>query len=605
MHKRPNVIFILTDDQGYGDLACHGNPYIKTSNIDNLYRESVHLTDYHVGPTCSPTRSGLLTGHYANSTGVWHTVGGRSLLRQNEKTIAQFFKESGYKTGMFGKWHLGDNSPYLPEDRGFDEVVTHGGGAIGNTPDYWGNNYMDDHYRKNKEWIPYKGYCTDVWFNEALNFIDENKEEPFFCYIPTNSPHSPHIVPEKYKEYYYNLAKTDEKAAEFFGYPESDEMIKFYGMVTNIDENIGILRKKLSEWQLDHNTILIFMTDNGTGGGVITGKGQYVTHGFNNGMRGQKCSQYEGGHRVPFFMHWPKAGINQSQDIDILTANVDIVPTLLDLCNVGNPENIDFHGQSLAKLFLKPESVWEYDERIIVTDSQRLIQPLKWRLSSTMYKKWRLVCGEELYNLETDPGERNDIAAYNLEMVKKLRAGYENWWDIVSKQFDEDIPIPLPIKGEESILLTSFDWRNESAGDSGITGGADDAHAIFCQTQVRHGLTRYGYWEIEVKETGKYQFDLHRWPKEEMTAVGEGIPGGLNTVHEIDKGLGGGKKLDIKKAQIQIDDQILSKEVAGNEKDVKFELYLTAGLTHLHAEFSNDEGLNMTPYYVYVSFWKA
>ena len=159
---RPNIVFILTDDQGYGELGCHGNPIINTPHIDRLHAHSTRLTDYHVGPTCAPTRAGLMTGHYHNSTGVWHTIGGRSLLRQDEWSLADAFSGAGYRTGLFGKWHLGDNYPYRPQDRGFDEVATHGGGGIGNTPDYWGNNYNDDHYAVDGEWTPFEGYCTDV-----------------------------------------------------------------------------------------------------------------------------------------------------------------------------------------------------------------------------------------------------------------------------------------------------------------------------------------------------------------------------------------------------------------------------------------------------------
>ena len=198
MLKKPNVVFVLTDDQGYGDLGCHGNTIVKTPNIDRFYDESMRLTDYHVGPTCAPTRAGLLTGHYANSTGVWHTIGGRSLLRKDEYTMANMFSDAGYQTGLFGKWHLGDSYPFRPEDRGFREVVRHGGGGVGNTPDYWENDYFDDTYCANGVWTKYPGYCTDVWFDLGIDFIQRHKDKPFFCYIATNAPHVPHIVDPGY-----------------------------------------------------------------------------------------------------------------------------------------------------------------------------------------------------------------------------------------------------------------------------------------------------------------------------------------------------------------------------------------------------------------------
>ena len=187
--RRPNVVFVLTDDQGYGELGCHGNPIIQTPNLDKLHSQSVRLTNYHVDPTCSPTRSALMTGRYSSRVGVWHTVMGRSLLRRDEVTLADVFADNGYRTGIFGKWHLGDNYPYRPQDRGFQEVLTLGGGAISNTPDFWGNNYFDDMLRHNGKLEKCKGYCTDVFFNAALQFIETNRDRPFFAYIPTpNAP---------------------------------------------------------------------------------------------------------------------------------------------------------------------------------------------------------------------------------------------------------------------------------------------------------------------------------------------------------------------------------------------------------------------------------
>ena len=186
--KQPNVILVLTDDQGYGDIAAHGNPYISTPNLDRLYSESMRLSNYHVCPTCSPTRAALLTGRYNNRTGVWHTVTGRSRIREDETTMAQIFSDNGYETGMFGKWHLGFSYPARPMDKGFKTAVYLGGGGIGNTPDYWNNDYFDDHYFVNGEARPFTGYCTDVWFSEASKFIRNNKDKPFFCYLATNAP---------------------------------------------------------------------------------------------------------------------------------------------------------------------------------------------------------------------------------------------------------------------------------------------------------------------------------------------------------------------------------------------------------------------------------
>ena len=240
--RQPNVILIMTDDQGYGDLACHGNPWIQTPELDKLYAESVRFTDFHVGTTCAPTRSGLLTGRNCNEVGVWHTIIGRNFLREGERTIADILGENGYTTGIFGKWHLGDNYPYLPENRGFDVSLIHGGGGVGQTPDYWNNDYFDDTYFRNGKPEKFEGYCTDIWFAEALRFIESKKNEPFFCYLTPNAPHGPFHVPQRYIDMY----------------SDNPDVVNpnFYGMITNIDKNIGLLRSKLRELGIEENTIL-------------------------------------------------------------------------------------------------------------------------------------------------------------------------------------------------------------------------------------------------------------------------------------------------------------------------------------------------------------
>jgi len=320
--KQPNVIIVITDDQGYGDLGAHGNPLVKTPALDKFHDESVRLTDFHVGPTCAPSRSGLMTGRYANRVGVWHTIGGVSILRKEEVTMAEVFKNNGYETAMFGKWHLGDVYPSRPQDKGFNYTVAHGGGGVGQTPDYWNNDYFDDVYLKNGVPTQYKGYCTDVWFNEAIKYIEEQKDKPFFAYISTNAPHLPYNVPEEYYNQYKDL-----------DIPEFQKI--FYGMITNVDDNFAKLQQKLKELKIDDNTIVIFMTDNGTASGYKTVDGKL--YGFNAGMKGTKNSEYEGGHRVPFFISYPNMNIKGGKDINELTAHIDVLPTLASLCNIDLP----------------------------------------------------------------------------------------------------------------------------------------------------------------------------------------------------------------------------------------------------------------------------
>ncbi len=293
---RPNVILIMVDDQGYGDIAAHGNPVLKTPHLDQLHSQSVRLTNYHTDPTCSPTRSALMTGRYSTRTGVWHTINGRSMMHTDEYTMAEYFKDNGYRTGMFGKWHLGANAPLRPMDQGFEHAVWSPGGAVNQGANYLGHDCFDDTYKVNETWQKFPGYHTDVWFDQAMKFIadkDKHGDKPFFVYLPTTAVHDPWNVDEKYSKPYLDA-----------GLPEA--VAKFYGMVTNVDENVGRLRAFLKDKGLSENTILIFTTDNGTAIGWSANGAKYDF--FNAGMRAFKGSEYEGGHRVPFFLHWPAGG---------------------------------------------------------------------------------------------------------------------------------------------------------------------------------------------------------------------------------------------------------------------------------------------------------
>ena len=599
---RPNVVVVLTDDQGYGDLSCHGNPVVKTPHIDALHACSIRLTDYHVGPTCAPTRAGLLTGHYANSTGVWHTIGGRSLLRADEISMADFFKSSGYATGIFGKWHLGDNAPYRPQDRGFETVVVHGGGGVGQTPDYWGNNYFDDSYWDGERHTRFDGYCTDVWFQEALNFIERNRHIPFFCYIPTNAPHSPHLVDPVFSDPYVPLTPNQERA-------------NYFGMLANIDENVGGLRRRLSELGLAENTIFIFMTDNGSAGGVDVDEEQFVTSGFNAGMRGKKGSEYDGGHRVPFFLHWPAGGFNTGRDLERVTANIDILPTLIEMCGLKNEECREFDGRSLLPL-LRGESgasrgsgdsgSISWPQRALVTDSQRLAHPLKWRKSAVMTDRWRLVNGRELYEIKSDPQQGHDLASAHPHVAAQLCEAYETWWARVSRQFDEDIPIAIGGPDARRLRLNTHDWRNEAC------------ECAWNQSFVRQGLICNGHWELNVVVAGAYRFVLRRWPIEENAPIAAGLPGGQPTPFgqlRLDQDLeengqgaslkervrwGGGIALPVRRARIAVAGQEASATVGRSDDGIAFTLSLPAGETHLQTWFELEDGADLGAYYVYV-----
>jgi arylsulfatase A-like enzyme len=377
MKTRPSIVLVITDDQGYPALGSSGHPFIQTPNLDAFHEDSVRFTDFHSGTTCAPTRAGLFTGRYCNSTGVWHTIGGRSLLRRDEVSIASRLSSAGYATGLFGKWHLGDEYPYRPQDRGFTTTVCHGGGGISQQPDWWGNDYFNDTYMVNGEPVKFEGYCTNIFFDQGMRFIE------------TNAPHGPFNVDPKYRDLYANNTSSDAYA-------------RFLGMCTNIDENFGRLRAHLARLGIEDDTILIFMSDNGQ-----TQVGDPDAEMFNAGMRGFKGSEYEGGHRIPFFLRWKNGDVSGGRDVPQLSAYIDVTPTLLDLTGVSAESSETtgaptFDGQSLGTLVRGETDGFDWDSRIIVTDTQRVAHPLKWRKSCTMKGKWRLVDRNELYDLTTD-----------------------------------------------------------------------------------------------------------------------------------------------------------------------------------------------------------
>ncbi|MDH3583705.1 MAG: arylsulfatase [Phycisphaerae bacterium] len=564
---KPNVVIVITDDQGYGDLSCHGNPVLQTPNLDRLHSESVRLTDYHVAPTCSPTRGALLTGHWTNRTGVWHTIMGRSMLRENEVTMGQIFKDAGYATGMFGKWHLGDNYPYRPEDRGYTEVLRHGGGGVGQTPDYWDNAYFDGSYWHNGTPTPAKGFCTDVFFDYAKRFIKTQKKagKPFLAYISTNAPHGPMHSPMKYAKPYLGKIKSEGQA-------------HFYGMIANIDDNVGQLRDFLDKEGLTDNTIFIFTTDNGSSSGWRT---------FNAGMRAGKGSEYDGGHRVPLFAYWPKGNLTGGRDVEPITAHVDVVPTLIDLCGVAAPKGVKFDGVSIKPL-LQGKGKWR--DRILVTDSQRVKDPIKWRKSSVMTSQWRLVNGKELYDIKADPGQTKNVATAHPQVVERLTAFYDAWWEELVPTFKQDTAIYLGHRGENPARLTSHDW---------ITTGSTPWN----QRHIRNATTgakNTGFWNVKVVEDGSYEFRLRRWPEETDQPIDAAIPAGADVPGVQAFRAVPGKKIQPVRATLQIGGKQVEAQVKPGDKEAVFNLNLKAGKTRLTTLFHTKDDQTYGAYFVYV-----
>jgi len=564
--EKPNVVIVITDDQGYGDLSCHGNPVLKTPNIDKLHGESVRLLDYHVAPTCSPTRSAFLTGHWTNRTGVWHTIMGRSMLRENEVTVGQIFKDAGYATGMFGKWHLGDNYPFRPEDRGFTEVMRHGGGGVGQTPDYWDNAYFDGSYWHNGKPEAVNGFCTDVFFDYAKRFIKAQKkaDKPFLAYIATNAPHGPMHSPKEFSKPYQDL---------------NVGLANFYGMIANIDHNVGEMRKFLDSEGLTDNTIFIFTTDNGSSSGWRT---------FNAGMRAGKGSEYDGGHRVPFFVYWPKGELSD-RDVEPITGHVDVVPTLIDLCQIPAPKNVKFDGVSLkTQLYGIEEESWP--DRILVTDSQRVKDPIKWRKSAVMTSDWRLVNGTQLYAIKKDPGQKSDIAKKHPKVVERLRGFYDEWWADISPSFSNATAIYLGHPAENPARLTSHDW---------ITTGSTPWN----QGHIRRAVTgkaNTGFWNVKVIEDGDYVIRLRRWPEESDLAINAPLEPGKPVPGVRAFRVTPGQKIEPVKAMVKIGDVKAEADVTAGAKEVVFNLKLKAGKQRLTTLFTTADDRQYGAYYAYV-----
>jgi len=457
--RRPNVVLILTDDQGYGDLGMHGNDKIRTPNMERIAREGVQFTQFHVCPVCSPTRSSLLTGRYNYRTGVVDTFLGRSMMYPDEITLAEILRDAGYRTGLFGKWHLGDNYPLRAIDQGFEEVVAIRGGGLGQPSDYPGSKgYFDPILMHNGQPKRYQGYCNDIYTQEALRFIEANRERPFFLYLPTNLPHAPLEVPDSYVEPYRKMGLEDRDA-------------RAYGMIANIDENIGRVLQKLDDLKLASHTIVIFMSDNGP-----------QWRRYNAGMRGQKGTVYQGGIRVPFFLRWP-GRVKPGTKVDRIAAHIDVLPTLAEACGAKLPRDRKIDGRSLMPLLSGARTPWP--DRTLFFQWHRGDQPEEFRDCAARTQKWKLVNGKALYDLDNDPAEANDVSSAHPEIVARLRQEYQQWFRDVSSTRGYDPPrIQIGTKHENPVLLTRQDWRGPRAGWK-----ADSL----------------GFWQVQVAETGRYE----------------------------------------------------------------------------------------------------
>jgi len=421
--KRPNIVFMLTDDQGYGDFSAHGNPVLKTPNLDRLRAEGVRFGDFHVGPTCAPTRSALLTGRHEFKNGVTHTILERERLTLKATTLAQVLRTAGYTTGIFGKWHLGDEAAYQPDRRGFDEVFIHGGGGIGQTypgscGDAPGNSYFKPAILHNGRFEKTQGYCTDVFYEQAVRWMDAQRKggKPFFAYIASNAPHAPYIAKPEDKALYADKGLTEDTQ-------------NFFGMLHNIDQNVGKLLARLDEWGIGRNTLVVFMNDNGGTAGVKV---------FNAGMRGGKGTAFLGGTRAASFWRWP--GTVKPADCNALVSYIDFFPTLAELAGAPVSEAVrgQVEGRSLVPLLENPLAAWA--DRCLFTHQGRwgkLDDPneSKFRMVAVRNARWSLVSEKggrepqwQLFDLSNDYGQETNVIGRHPEVAKELASAFDRWW---------------------------------------------------------------------------------------------------------------------------------------------------------------------------------
>lgn len=498
--NRPvGVILVVIDDIGYGDIDALSPSDLETPNLDQLYRESIRLTDFHVATTCSPTRGSLMTGRYVNAGGVWHTIAGREILRESEQTMAEVFQFNGWRTGIFGKWHLGEGYPFSPRFRGFDVSVIHGGGGVGQGPDAWKNDYYSgvdfdgnptrpDTYFENGVPFEAQQFCTDVWFQRAKEFVRQSvsDDRPFFCYLPTNAAHGPFHAPHGFKK-------------------------GFDGLIENVDTNMGQLDRFLEELQIKDDVLLVFTTDNGTTGKRL------------GGLRDRKGSHYDGGHNVPCFWRWKNGGIagetTAARDINSLTAVMDFLPTFASMLNLSRPEHPHpWHGIDLTPMLTDENFLPR--ARSLVVDTQRGRDLIQWKRTCIMHDevvdgeithKWRLTKNSkespfELYDFLVDRETKNDLTTEGFALLPELVETYIAWWDEIVVGSETYPAFTIDDRFEDEITLFAHSWIGQDASPW------NQSHVVNAGKGSRKQSIRFA-------RTGKYRFELRRWPREDGGAI--------------------------------------------------------------------------------------
>jgi arylsulfatase A-like enzyme len=545
--SRPNILIILTDDQGFSDLEFYGNPSLETPHLDALASDSVRLEDFLASPTCSPTRAALMTGKHEFKVGITHTISGRSLLKPDVPTLSEHFQSAGYRTAIFGKWHLGETYPSRPQDRGFDNVFIHLGGGIGQTPDYWGNSYFNPHIHHNGNWQATDGYCTAVFSHAAWNWIDQLSPQPWLAYLSLNTPHTPLQIDDKLAQKYLDK-----------GLPESQA--RFYAMIDDLDREVGELLKKLTDRGLADNTIVLFMGDNGSAKGGRPDELEY-----NAGLRGTKASPYQGGVRVPCFIRWPAGNLQGGRVVDRLTSISDIFPTLADLAGLPLDAQTPTDGRSLVPL-LNETIDTQWADRTVVTHVGRWpndqAEAHKHRGSAIRNERFTLVNGNALYDLQNDHGEQNDVANDYPEAIQTLTKQYNQWWSEVHPLAEDVPPITVGATAAPISHLTCMDWgasRIEQTGDRYPPWNQNYVRTLAKGQPLDH-IARFGAWTLNFARSGTYRVTLNTLPEEAPLAEA---------------------RLSAGNAQLIINGKPYTQAIKAGAREIQFELEVERGVTEL------------------------
>jgi arylsulfatase len=568
--QRPNILVFVSDDQGVGEVEALGHPFLKTPNMDRLYREGVRLADFHVTPMCTPTRGALMTGLDPLRNRATFVAGQRMGIDRDLPTIADLFATAGYRTGLFGKWHLGDAFPYRSMDRGFQQTVTFPGAHVGSMSDYWLNDYFDDHYRVNGVPKPFNGYVQDVLCDQTVQFMETSRQagKPFLAVHCTPLPHMP----------YYATVEKRARFEQMKNLNMNSDQVGHFAMLEQVDEGVGRLLDWLDQSGVSDNTIVVYISDNGGTVGVPF---------YNAGMKGTKMTYWEGGHHVPCFIRWPKGGLTGGVAVNGLTSVTDLLPTLLGLAEVPfRPEQFD--GMSLAEN-LRTVSPVDPNRSLVIVIGSFNTQPMgkeRKEEGCVLSGSWRLVGPslrkesgfDELYNLADDPGQCSNVIHQYPEIEQRLREIYRQWWEKKQPYFDQ--------------------WERYGVGDPrcpvqelSLQEAADVNRCH--QKDVREGVRNPGVWKLRAARAGTYRFRLRRYPKETNLPINAAAPEYKAFDHKDDSRCAdefqAGRGLMANRVQFSIGEKLYIAEVPSGAAFVDVEVPLAEG------EFDVSGALFMNP----------